>query len=87
MKSAIIALIGLALLSACAPTLSNVDPNIDRLTAPNVVAYTAAQQDEAAKELDSYCDNIPIVCDMMDDYGVMRDQSRLEGGETVDVNR
>lgn len=85
MKSAITVLASCALLAACAPTLSNVNPKIDQLTVPDVVGYAPDVQDKAAKEIESNA--CPTLNSFMVDYGVMRDQARAALGKKVNVNR
>lgn len=76
MKSAIIALILPLYLTACA----GADTDASRaLTAPDVTAYTRAQQVQAAAELEG-C-SCPMLEEMMRDYCVMRDQSRALQGK------
>lgn len=73
MKYAIAGLMCLMSLSACSSAGS------EKLTAPDVVQYSAAKQDAAAKEiLGGAC---PVLNEFAQDYCVMRDQSRILKGE------
>jgi hypothetical protein len=78
MKYATIALIGMVLLTGCSSRpFSYASPEYEALTLPDVVEYTPTQQKMAAKEMQSYCPNMPIVCGLfLPDYLVMRDQVR-----------
>lgn len=76
MKSAIAALILPLCLTACV----GADSKATRaLTAPDVVAYSRAQQTQAAAELERCA--CPVLEEMMRDYCVMRDQSRALAGK------
>lgn len=75
------------LLAACADQPSNGTPALDRLTTPAVVEYPPEKQAAAATEMEKFCNLMPTVCEMMVDYGVMRDQSRAALGKPVDVTR
>ena len=79
MKYAIIALLSVALLTGCETIRS------DALTAPDVINYPQETFDKAAIEMEG--GSCPVLNEMIVDYGVMRDQSRLLKGEKVDVNR
>lgn len=68
------------MLLLCLPACAAVDSKATRtLTAPDVVAYTRAQQAQAADELER-C-GCPVLEEMMRDYCVMRDQSRVLQGK------
>jgi len=54
---------------------------------PAVKEYTPAQQLQGAEERDKFCHLVPMLCKMVDDYGVMRDQARAARGIEVDVGR
>lgn len=76
MKQGICALILALCLTGCA----TADSRESRaLTAPDVVAYTLQQQRQAADELEACV--CPVVLDMMKDYHVMRNQSRILAGQ------
>lgn len=79
MKYAIIALLSVALLTGCETIRS------DALTAPDVINYPQETLDKASTEMEG--GSCPVLNEMIVDYGVMRDQSRLLKGEKVDVNR
>lgn len=73
MKSAIVALTALALLTACIAAPSK--PH--HLVLPDVPAYSKATQKKAAAEMTQACDMMPTVCDvLLPDYKVMREQTR-----------
>ena len=57
------------------------------MTVPDVVVYDKATQKKAAIEMEQYCSVTPTICNMIADYGVMRDQARAALGQNVDVNR
>lgn len=80
MKSAIIALLLLVLLSACAPVRSN-----EALTAPDIIIYPAEVMEQAAQEME--LGTCPVLNTLTVDYGVMRDQSRVLKGESVNISR
>lgn len=69
MKSQLIALILMLSLTGCSQVSSND-------ICPPVAEYTKAKQVKAANELKG-CVKCPDVDDMMIDYGVARDQSRV----------
>lgn len=78
----------MALLCAgCGTTPSDLDVKADRLVVPQVKEYTPAQQDQAADEMDEFCTKVPMLCQMVNDFGRMRDQARAALGIKVDVNR
>lgn len=79
MKYAIIALLSVALLTGCETIRS------DALTAPDVINYPQEMLNKAATEMEG--GSCPVLNEMIVDYGVMRDQSRLLKGEKVDVDR
>ena len=79
MRYAIIVLLSAVLLTGCETIRS------DALTAPDVINYTQEVLDKAALEMESGV--APTLNEMIVDYGVMRDQSRLLKGEKVDVDR
>ena len=68
MKYAITALIPLVLLTGCARE------NFSELYLPDVVEYTREQQNKEASEIES--NDIPMIIEMLKDYGVMREQTR-----------
>lgn len=69
------------LLTACATTLSSAPvPPAPALVLPPLVSYSAAEQDEAFKELSAIKDKAPMVAKMMDDYGNLRAGIRAAGG-------
>jgi len=73
MKSATVALIALALLTAC----SGAPSKPHHLMLPDVPAYSKAVQKQAAAEMTRACDQMPTVCDvLLPDYKVMREQAR-----------
>jgi hypothetical protein len=75
------------LIAGCSTRHSDAGADYDRLTAAGVVGYTPAQQKQAYEERQKFCDQAPMICRMVDDYGVMRDQVRAALGIPVDVNR
>jgi hypothetical protein len=78
----------MALLCAgCAPTISSVDTKAERMIVPAVKEYTPAQQEQAAVEMETFCDKVPMLCTMVNDFGRMRDQARAALGLKVDVQR
>jgi hypothetical protein len=52
-----------------------------------VIVYDKETQAAAAAEMKKYCGVTPTMCNMIVDYGVMRDQARAALGEKVDVTR
>ena len=85
MKSAITVLLLSVLLTGCAQELS--DERIIKDTQPDLVEYDKATQKKAAAEMDKFCGMVPTICEMLVDYGVMRDQVRAARGQKVDVTR
>jgi len=79
MRYAIIVLLSAVLLTGCEIIRS------DALTAPDVINYPQETLNKAADEMASGV--APTLNEMIVDYGVMRDQSRLLKGEKVNVNR
>lgn len=69
MRYAIAALIPTLLLAACAPV------RFDTLACPDVVLYSPAVQKQAADEIEAGA--APVLTEMVKDYSVMRDQSRV----------
>jgi hypothetical protein len=57
------------------------------LTVPQVKQYTDAQQKQAAEEMDKHCASVPMLCEMLNDFGRMRDQARAALGLPVDTSR
>jgi hypothetical protein len=56
------------------------------LTVPQVKQYTDAQQKQAAEEMDKHCASVPMLCEMLNDFGRMRDQARAALGLPVDTS-
>jgi hypothetical protein len=84
MRYAILGLVSLLWLTGCA---SNVTEDLAVLTLPDVVTYDKEFSTKAANEMDKYCPVAPMMCTMLVDYGVMRDQTRVAMGVKVDVSR
>jgi len=42
-----------------------------------VKQYTKEQQAQAAVEMDKHCVYVPMLCQFMIDYSIMRDQARV----------
>lgn len=80
-------LIMVLLCAGCGPTLSSVNVKAERMTVPAVKQYTPAQQEQAAVEMETFCDKVPMLCMMVNDFGRMRDQARAALGLKVDVQR
>lgn len=74
MKFAIAALIPMLLLTACSST------GFNKSVAPSVVEYLSVKQEAAAKEISS--GSCPTLTEFMQDYCVMRDQSRVLRGDS-----
>lgn len=68
MKSVIALIVSLFLLNACNGAHSNVQPD--------VAGYSKQEQKQAAKEMLKFCDLTPMLCRMIVDFGVARDQAR-----------
>lgn len=79
MRYAIIVLLSSVLLTGCGTVRS------DALTAPDVINYDEETMEKAAAEMGS--GKSPTLNLLVVDYGVMRDQSRVLKGESVDLNR
>lgn len=71
----------------CAKEPSNSVEKLDRLIVPQVKAYTPAQQDQAANEMAAHCNVVPMLCQMINDFGRMRDEARVALGLKVNVLR
>lgn len=57
------------------------------MTVAAVKGYTPAQQDQAALEMETYCHIVPMLCQLVNDFGRMRDSARVARGEKVDLTR
>lgn len=77
----------LLLLAGCTTVPSNTPTTADKLVVPDIVQYTKAQQAKAAVEMDTHCKDVPTLCLFINDYGKMRDQSRVALDMSVDINR
>lgn len=75
------------LFAGCSSTVSKVDVKTEKLIIPAVKQYTPAQQEKAADEMMNFCDDVPMLCQFVNDYGKMRDQARVALGMKVDVGR
>lgn len=75
------------LLGGCAREVSSPLEKADRITIPAVKQYTRAQMTKAADEMDKNCPTAPILCELVNDYGRMRDQSRAALDLQVDTTR
>jgi hypothetical protein len=75
------------LCAGCANTHSDLDTKADKIVVPSVKQYTASQQEQAATEMENFCDKVPMLCQMIDDFGRMRDQARAALGVKVNVER
>jgi hypothetical protein len=54
---------------------------------PAVKQYTKKQFAQAADEMNNHCPTVPMLCQLVNDYGVMRDQARAALGLPVKVDR
>jgi len=70
-----------------APSDGGKTEKTDRLVVPHVKGYTKEQQKKAFDERQKYCDVVPMLCEMINDYGRMRDEERVASGLKVDVKR
>ena len=71
-----------------APSSGGKTEKVDRLVVPHVKEYTKAQQKKAFDERQLYCEKqTPMLCEMNNDYGRMRDEARVALGLKVDVKR
>lgn len=77
----------LLLLSGCSLIPSSALEKADKLAVPDVRTYTDAEYDQAAQEMTDHCTLVPMLCRMINNYGVMRDQARVALGLAVDVAR
>lgn len=75
------------LIAGCSTRHSDAGQDYDRLTAAGVIGYTPAQQKQAYDERKEFCAKTTMLCRMIDDYGIMRDQVRAALGMPVDINR
>lgn len=81
-------LLTLPLLSAaCTKPVSRPVEQAERLIVPQVKEYTPAQQKQVAMEMETHCPVAPMMCQLVTDYGVMRDEARASLGKRVDVAR
>jgi hypothetical protein len=75
-------------LAACSPELSSAPlERADRLAVPAVKQYTPAQMKQAAGEMQKHCGTVPMICELVNDYGKMRDQARVALGLSVNTQR
>lgn len=65
------------LLAACETAPSSALEQADRLAVPDVKQYTKEQQAQAAAEMDRHCVYVPMLCQFVIDYSIMRDQARV----------
>lgn len=79
-------LIPALLCAGCAAELSEYE-KVDRLTVPAVKEYTPSQQTQAAVEMEKYCSQVLMLCEMINDFGRMRDAARAALGLKVDTTR
>lgn len=75
------------LLAGCGAGHSSALVKADKLTVPAVKQYTKKQLTQAADEMDKHCPTVPMLCQLANDYGVMRDQARAALGVKVDTAR
>ena len=75
------------LLAGCARVASSPLEKADRITVPAVKQYTPAQMKKAADEMDKHCTTVPTLCELINDYGRMRDQARVALGIRVRTDR
>lgn len=79
------------LCAACAQEPSNTPAKVDLLIVPTVKQYTRLQQAQVAMEMEQQCftppPKAPMMCEMINDYGRMRDAARAARGQKVDINR
>ena len=82
------------LIAGCTNGHSDVPTKADKIIVPPIKQYTAQQYDRAAVEHDRFCmpDKngaiaAPMLCQLIDDFGRMRDAARVALGLKVDVNR
>ena len=92
MKYATLLLMVMLLIAGCSARHSDPGEDLNRMTVPDVVGYTAQEQAQAYDERQKICkpkDNplAPMICRMTDDYGRMRDQARAALGLIVDTSR
>jgi len=80
-------LIPLLLCAGCGTDPFSADPKLDKLIVPDVKEYTPAQQNQVADEMEEFCDKVPMLCQLANDFGVMRDQARVALGLAVNVGR
>lgn len=77
-----------SLLAGCAPERSSAPlEKADKITVPAVKEYTRGQMKQAADEMDKNCTHTPMMCELINDYGRMRDQARAALGLKVDTGR
>lgn len=69
MNLRVLTLCSVLTVAACAPA------RFDTLACPDVVVYSPATQKQAAAEIEAGA--APVLTEMVKDYGVMRDQSRV----------
>ena len=75
------------LLAGCGTDHSSALVKADKLTVPAVKQYTKKQFAQAADEMNNHCPTVPMLCQLVNDYGVMRDQARAALGLPVKVDR
>jgi hypothetical protein len=84
-KFVVIGLLSSVLLTACGTDLSDKSADITKVNLPIVQEYDEEIQDAAAQEM--ALQHCPVLNKFTVDYGIMRDETRVLLGETVDVNR
>lgn len=72
----VLLLLTVTLLNGCVAAHSELNYKASRMILPTVKEYSPAQQNKAADEMEAHCNTVPMLCDMMIDFGKMRDKVR-----------
>ena len=73
------------LLGGCTQAISNDE--IVKATQADLINYDKQTQAAVAVEMENNCAVTKLMCKLITDYGMVRDQIRVARGETVDVGR
>lgn len=85
MKYAIILFLLPILLGGCTQAISNQD--IVEATQPDLINYDKQMQKAVAVEMEKNCAVTKLMCKLITDYGMIRDQIRVAKNQKVDLKR
>lgn len=78
-------LLSSVLLTGCGTARFDASAEVVKVNLPTVQQYDKETQNKAAEEMES--GQCSVLSDLIVDYGVMRDETRVLLGEDVDINR